>query len=277
MGGNALIVDTHVHVVSPDEQRYPLDPPGIGTEWFRDAPVSVEDYRALMRDANVDCAVLVQAFTAYGYDNRYVVSAAESDRSRFASVCIVDPEAEPGPALHRLVTQRGASGARLFAIGNHALDSPASDAVMVVANDLGVRVIIALLPPQLPELQRLLARFPEIPVALDHCGFPDLRDGPPYAAATPLFDLASCANLHLKVTSNLLERAPDPRALVDRLAATFGAERLLWGSDFPQTHDRPYRELVALGRDACAHLTEAEQTHVLGLNALRLWPELAPA
>jgi predicted TIM-barrel fold metal-dependent hydrolase len=272
-----VIVDTHVHVVSPDETRHPLNPPGIGTEWFRVAPVSVEDYRALMDDAGVDRAVLVQAFTAYGYDNRYVVAAANHDPKRFVSVCIVDPDAEPGPALGRLVAQHRAVGVRLFAIGNAALDSAPSDTVMTVARELDVRVVVALLPPQLPQLEQLLARFPDVPVALDHCGFPDLRDGPPYAGATSLFQLARFDNLHLKVTSNLLERAPDPGALVDRLAATFGAERLLWGSDFPQTHDRPYRALVDLGREACAGLPDADRARVLGLNALRLWPALAGA
>jgi predicted TIM-barrel fold metal-dependent hydrolase len=64
-------------------------------------------------------------------------------------------------------------------------------------------------------------------------------------------------------------------ALVERLGATFGAERLVWGSDYPQTHDRTYAELVALGRDSCAGLPPADQAGVLGENALRLWPSLA--
>ena len=37
-------------------------------------------------------------------------------------------------------------------------------------------------------------------------------------------------------------------------AEAFGAERLLWGSDYPQTHDRSYAALVELGRAACAGL-----------------------
>ena len=67
------------------------------------------------------------------------------------------------------------------------------------------------------------------------------------------------------------------RRVVDRLAEAFGAERLVWGSDYPQTHDRTYAELVALGRDACAGLTGSDRARVLGENALRLWPQLAGA
>ena len=54
----------------------------------------------------------------------------------------------------------------------------------------------------------------------------------------------------------------------------FGAERLVWGSDYPQTHDRTYGELVELGRASCAGLRDATATRVLGGNALRLWPTL---
>ena len=90
--------------------------------------------------------------------------------------------------------------------------------------------------------------------------------------------LARHVGLHLKVTSHVLEAAgADAPALVERLAATFGADRLVWGSDYPQTHDRSYAKLVALGRAACEELTESDRARVLGGNALRLWPQLAGA
>ena len=57
----------------------------------------------------------------------------------------------------------------------------------------------------------------------------------------------------------------------------FGADRLLWGSDFCQTHDRSYAELVALGAGAFAGLTAADRALCQGANALRLWPGLARA
>jgi predicted TIM-barrel fold metal-dependent hydrolase len=51
----------------------------------------------------------------------------------------------------------------------------------------------------------------------------------------------------------------------------------VWGSDYSQTHDRPYAELVELGRAACSDLSARDQARVLGDNALRLWPSLAGA
>ena len=93
-----------------------------------------------------------------------------------------------------------------------------------------------------------------------------------------LYALATLPNLHCKVTSHVLEAADEAGRVVDvvgRLVAEFGAARLVWGSDFPQTHDRPYRELVALARRACAELSEADREQLLGGTALALWPELA--
>ena len=51
----------------------------------------------------------------------------------------------------------------------------------------------------------------------------------------------------------------------------------MWGSDYPQTHDRSYAQLVALGRGAAVSLPRAERDAFLGGNALRLWPALANA
>ncbi len=66
-----------------------------------------------------------------------------------------------------------------------------------------------------------------------------------------------------------------PRRWSSGSPRVFGAERLVWGSDYPQTHDRTYAELVDLGRASCAALSESDRDEVLGGNALRLWPALA--
>lgn len=49
----------------------------------------------------------------------------------------------------------------------------------------------------------------------------------------------------------------------------------MWGSDFCQTHDRSYAELVALGAVAFAGLPREARDSCLGGTALRLWPGLA--
>jgi L-fuconolactonase len=277
-----VIVDTHVHVVAADRERYPLHPTGISLDWFREAPVTVEEFLELMTAAGVDRAVLVQPMSAYSFDNRYVIDSARRHSDRLASVVIVDTLDDPAGRL-RTMAGEGVSGVRLFAIRNPSLsrlDSPHALGLCEVAAELDLCVIVTILSNQFPELRAVLERFPDVTVTLDHCGFPDLSGGPPYAKAAALFELASVSNLNLKMSCHLLEQAEaagDPRDLVDQLAATYGADRLLWGSDFPQTHDRSYAELVELGHTACSRLSLGDQRRFLGENALRLWPRFGGA
>ena len=275
------IVDTHVHVVARDEARYPLRPSGIGSQWFREHPVNAEEYHIIATAAGVERAVLVQAHGAYGSDNRYVLDALRVAPDRFVGVVIVDP-ADPDAVgqLRALAATPGCHGVRLFGIGVEApvwFDGDVGIALWDTAVELDLRIVATLLAPELPRLATMLARHPGVPVVLDHCGFPDLRGGPPFAGVESLVELADHPGLHLKVTSHVLEGAgADAGALVEQLVAAFGAERLVWGSDYPQTHDRTYAELVALGRTACRGLPASDQARVLGENALRLWPALAP-
>ena len=232
----------------------------------------------------VDRAVLVQAHGAYGTDNAYVLDAVAAAPDRFVSVVIVDPDdADPPATLRTLADVPGCAGVRLFGIG------PTAPAWF---DGAGRRRAVGRPRPSsgsgssprcsrrsCPRLRRMLERFPDVPVVLDHCGFPDLSGGPPYPGAASLLALAGFASLHLKVTSHVLEDA-EARAsggaasFVERVHAEFGADRLVWGSDYPQTHDRPYAALVALGRDACAGLPAVDRDLFLGGNALRLWPAL---
>ena len=67
-----------MHVVARDEARFPLRPSGVGSQWFREHPVSAEEYLLIATAAGVDRAVLVQAHGAYGSDNSYVLDALRS-------------------------------------------------------------------------------------------------------------------------------------------------------------------------------------------------------
>jgi predicted TIM-barrel fold metal-dependent hydrolase len=243
-----VIVDSHVHVVSRDTTRYPLRPSGVGSDWYVSDPIDADGLRAEMAAAGVDRAVLVQAFGAYSTDNTYVLDAAAE--TGFPAVVIVETAAE----LRRLAAGDGVvAGVRMFAIGDRLRLDDVD--LWQSAADLGITVVVATLPEGLPALASMLDRFPGTAVALDHCGF---------AGIDELLPLSGFANLHLKVT-------PHVRVPLDALAASFGSKRLVWGSDFPQTHDRPYGDLAAQGRHLASQLPGAAAAF-LGDTAQRLWP-----
>ncbi|WP_419919700.1 amidohydrolase family protein [Candidatus Poriferisocius sp.] len=252
-----LVVDTHTHVISGDHQRYPLrvgDYPGV--EWVHEAPITVEELRVEMGGAGVDRAILVQAQGAYGTDNSYIVAARSAHPGILGAVAIVDDPAELDP-----LAAAGVGGVRLFAIGGEGLLH--HEATWDAARRLGLRVSAATVPDHLPALGKALAANPDVALALDHCGF----------APETMGDYAHLPNLYLKVTPHVLDSG-DPASVLQRLAEQFGLDRIMWGSDYSQTHDRPYRELVDQARAACSNMSTPEQAQFLGGTALDLWPEL---
>jgi len=272
------VIDSHVHVVSSDEDAYPLQPLPLSGAWYRDAPCSAEGLLAEMDAAGVARAILVQPLGAYSYDNRYTADSALRHPGRFTSVCCVDVNGpDPVGALTHWVRERGMRGVRLFALAREGpswLEDPRTFPLWERAARLEARVLVTIFAHQIPALARVLKRFPETPVALDHCGFPELRREP-WPEAAPLFALDAFPNLHLKVSTHVLDAAAregEARRFVAALVQRFGAERVMWGSDFCQTHDRPYAELVRLGREAFSGLSAAEQARCLGGTAAALWP-----
>lgn len=274
-----MLVDSHVHVVSRDHGTHPLRPNHPGLTWITEHACETEEYAALMDANGIGHAVLVQAMGAYTDDNSYCVESANADARRFASVVYVDAHGDdPASTLDRWVA-RGATGVRIVAVTG-PLDDPAVEALWDHAATAGIPIVATMLAPELAHLPGLLERYPDVSVALDHCGFPDLSGGPGYPAARPLFELAAFPNLHAKVSTNALDLAVegggDPRDFVAAMAEAYGASRLQWGSDWSQTHDRPFADLVAYARRSFSVLAD-DARWPLGDTALAFWFASAPS
>lgn len=269
--------DCHVHVVSSEVEAYPLAPSGIGRGWYHERPV---DDAGLWRAIGgvTRRAVLVQAMGAYGYDNSYVLATARRRPDRCRAVVIPDLGS---PTLGRdleAFQARGASGIRLFGIPDGAvLDASGGREAVEFASDRGWTVSVAVLPDDVPRVGRLAARHDDVAFAIDHAGFPDLGGGPPFPNATALWDLAAHENVHVKLTTTLLELASphvSASVLVQSLLDRFGSSRLVWGSDFPQT-ELGYGEAIAMSRAALGGLDRHDQDAITSINATRLWfPDL---
>jgi predicted TIM-barrel fold metal-dependent hydrolase len=271
------VVDAHLHVVSSDTDRYPRRPGGLGRDWWTGRPVDVEQIGRDLTAGGVDRGVIVQAVGPYRTDNRYARAAVESDPDRFALVGAIDASgADPGRELADLVGQGGVAGVRVFAAGGVAgwLTDGRGEAIWEVAAEAGVPLVAALFAEHLDSLGARMSECPDVVVALDHLAFPDLTGGPPYRESGPLFALAALPAAHLKPTTINLLTARDAggtRALIERLVDAFGADRIAWGSDHPQSYEVPYADMVRLAHDACAGLEPAARSAVLGGTAARLW------
>ena len=138
----------------------------------------------------------------------------------------------------------------------------------------GLRFDALLKPRHLPIIGELAQRHPDLPVVIDHAAKPDIANGnfQPWAShmARLARDTPWCCKVSGLVTEARLDwQVDDLRAYVDHLLATFGPDRLMWGSDWPVvTLASNYRRW----REAAATLLPAE-THdvVFGATAVRFY------
>jgi L-fuconolactonase len=275
-----MIIDTHVHIVAPDQQRYPRKLAPDNSAWVID--MSGDTMLQLMGEAGIDRAMLVQAHSAYEYDNNYVADVATMYPENLVSVCIVDPARADAPEqLTYWVKERGVRGLRLFPAAEREpqwLDDPRTFPLWQCAADLAIPVCVCLRFRQLARLRTVIERYPQVRVALDHLGAPRLEDGPPYEHAAPLFDLVKLPNVYLKFSSvNLYAAArgkSTPDEFFSRLLGVFGTHRVMWGSNFPNTNDRSLKDQLALALEQLSFVPEAERRWLFADTARSLWPAL---
>ncbi|MER6082824.1 amidohydrolase family protein [Streptomyces sp. NPDC001833] len=279
------MVDTHCHVIASDRQRYPWSPiGGKPSAWADSRPVTAEGMAARMDEAGIRQSVLVQATTAYGYDNAYVRDSRARRPDRFLAVGTFDPLApDAGARLADAVGAGGLAGVRLFTSGSTVpvqgewFAAPQTYAFWARASDLGVTVCLQMrLGAATRQLVEVLERFPDARVLLDHIGYPDIAASPA-RAGKEVAELACHPGLYLKLTHRNLEplHAAGAEALefLTPVVAAFGAGRIAWGSNCPAA-EQSLPDLVELARTVLAPLPEADRAEILAGTARRLYPAL---
>ncbi|WP_067888703.1 amidohydrolase family protein [Nocardia vaccinii] len=268
------IIDSHTHVIAADTGRYPVDPiGGRQSTWSVEHPVDVDGLLAALDKAGIDRAVVVQASTVYGHDNRYLADSVRAHPDRLTGVFSLDALAPDAVDRINRWQDQGLSGFRLFTTGTtmpgqadwlgHADSYP----VWEYAQAQSIPVCLQMTIEGIPALRRILEQFPRVKVVLDHCARPILSDGPPYAAAHGLFQLAEYPGVHLKVTHRALRAGGEGASTIDdflaALLAAYGSRRLMWGSNFPAAAG-PLSGLLADARSALGGLDPADAANVFG-------------
>ena len=281
------IIDTHLHAIAPDTISYPKAPiGGHQSDWSQKRPVDAAGVVRGMDVAGIAKAVVVQASTVYGHDNRYVVDVVRAHPGRFVGVYSIDALAPDAVTQIDRWQAAGLSGFRLFTTGStmpgqsESLGHPDSHPAWAHAENLGIPICLQMTMAGLPALRSLLERFPRSRVLLDHCARPELSDGAPYDAATALFDMAAYPGVYLKLTNRTLAAAAAglsrPAAFLEKLVTVYGAKRIAWGSNFPAA-EGSLPELLVTAREVLNVLPVAQQALIFAGTAEILYPALAAA
>ncbi len=273
-----LIVDTHAHIYHADEDVYPMKedplrpPQGTGT---------VEHLQKEMSGSGVERTVLVQTGSAYGWDNRLLAETASSNPGWSTGVCTLDPAShETATQLEGLMSGSSVRGIRMEPTKSRypMLYHPGATQVWEIVRRLDTVVCAHIRSRFLRQLSDLLARFPEVPVVLDHAAYPEAAEGVDSETVQGVLELARFRNLHVKLTFAVTgsdEDYPfrDTHPILKRLIEAFGPDRCMWGSDFPcelWLKKATYAEHLALFTDELG-LSPAEQDAILGGTAMQVW------
>lgn len=269
------IIDTHAHIYSPDETKYPViekplrPPKGKG---------SLEGLREESRANGVRAVCAIQTSTFYRFDNRYILDTSKANPDWVAGVCTLDPDDPRSPSLLvRNAREYGVRGMRSIAAADKRLDHPGVRALWKTALDEGIVINVLTGPELTDQVDRLLRQFPALPVVLDHCFNP--KAGPDLdPTVEKVLWLSRHHNLHAKLTfvgSSCVSSYPctDLHDACLRIARAYGAERCVWGSDYPNglwTPKVTYAEHLKIFTEALP-FSQTEREAILGGTAQRLW------
>ncbi|WEK61064.1 MAG: amidohydrolase family protein [Candidatus Microbacterium colombiense] len=238
------VLDSHLHLWDPEVLRYTWLEGALAWR-FADTELA----HARVERASVEKCVFVQAETVeddFLDEVRWVAGMAE----QLGVVGIVagvrlDRGTDTTAHLEGLAAEPLVTGVR------HNLQGEPDGTAVSAAFVTGAREVAAhgwtfdacVRAEQLPELARLAGAIPELRIVLDHLGKPEVgtADAPVAPATAWLRDLDELAR-HPEVFCKLSGLPGEAggdwtteqfEPFLDAAADAFGAERLLWGSDWP--------------------------------------------
>ena len=131
---------------------------------------------------------------------------------------------------------------------------------------------------QLPAAVEFAEQFPNQPFVLDHIGKPRIKEGKIDEWEEGIRALAGHSNMYCKLSGLVTEadwqqwKPDDFKPYLDVVFDAFGAERLMFGSDWPVcTLAASYGQVGALVEDYIHSLSQDQQSAIMGGNARRFY------
>lgn len=297
------IIDAHTHIfehfsgIKHGRPQISLQYGKIktGNQVSQFLPPSFErsDSRAEMLLAHMDCYGVEKAVLLpnifYGYHNEYNLEAVNRWPDRFRALALVDVTAgEPAAEeLDRLLDNPGFCGLKIEVESafqfrpDLLLDDEELSPVFSVCNSRGAVVAMHLFKGRDVEcVENLVKRWPKIRFVFCHTGaeaaFENARDGGDREKLTQLVARYPNAWYEVSTTPAYLANEYYPfeqgSRYVEKLCGRLGAEKLIWGSDYPGMLMRgTYRQLIDYVLKDAAWLTQEQKEKIMGQNAEELF------
>ena len=272
-----MIIDSHHHLWRRSRGDYGWLTPDMGSLWRDFEPA---DLAPLMAAAGVDGGIAVQAAPTEA-ETRFLLDLADETPAILGVIGWTDFTApDAAAAIKKLAAHPKLKGFRPMLQDDPDDDfilRPAALAALAAVQAAGLVFEALVRPRHLPRLITLRAQFPDLRMVVDHAAKPDIAGGGWSPWADDLRRLADDGRTICKFSGLLTEAGPGAgaealRQYADQVFDAFGADRVMWGSDWPVVRlASDYGPWLDMARTLTAGRSAAEQAAIFGATAARTY------
>jgi len=259
------IVDCHFHLWAKDKKRFPYQPnPRYAPEYVSTADQWDHDRVG----AGISKGIFVSG-APYGDDPSFLYHSLKLAPDTLRGICLINPNVSGGiKQLEETVSGHNIVGVRVQTswLWGVDLDSPHLAAFWKRLGELNLVLQMHLEPEFNPQLAKMLSRFPDSRVVIDHLGRP--RNGTAVDFML-LHNVAKNPHVFIKLSSFDTESQEDPpylkiQPVVKELVEWFTPSRCVWGcNNYRGDMDSDgYLELVHHAQRMFDFLTIDEQKQI---------------
>ena len=275
------IVDTHQHLWDPHLFRY---------SWLASVPslnqsFRMSDYLAATKDVNVVKSVHVEADVDEPYmldETRQLLALADEPGNPLEGIVACG---RPEDTNFKAYLDKIAGHPRLKGIRRvlHTQPDDVGQGATFISNvgalsDYNLSFDICVLARQLPIAVELVSKSPDVVFILDHCGVPQVKERKLDPWRAHITEIAKFANVFCKISGLVAYADPaswtaeDLRPFVDHVIASFGWNRVIFGSDWPVcTLSASYQQWVGALQTITQEAGEVNQRKLFYDNAIRVY------
>jgi L-fuconolactonase len=274
-------IDAHHHFWDPARASYPFLTDELASIRRAFGPA---DLAPLIASAGIDATIVVQTRSSLEETEEFLATAAVTPfvRGVVGWVDLRDPAVEEMIARLRA----GPGGDRLVGIRHQVHDE--ADAQWLGRADIqrGIRAVgnaglvydLLVRARELPAARDVVAAMPDVRFVVDHLAKPAIRSGADSAWDAAVASFRGLPNAWWKLSGLVTEadwhawQPSDLQPFVDRALEVAGADRLMFGSDWPVCLlAAGYDEVVSTAHTLMAALTADEQAAVFGGTAVQVY------
>jgi L-fuconolactonase len=273
------VIDSHQHFWDLDRVDYPWLTAELGPVY---RTFDVADVEPDVAASPVDDVILVQAAGSYADTDAMIAIA---DRwERVVGIVAWLPLDQPAEAARAL--ERYHRDSRIVGIRHQIHDEPDPDWILQDTVFEGLRLVeqaglacdvVSVLPRHLEHVPRLAAAFPSLHIVIDHLAKPAISDKDWEPWATLLTAAAAAPNVTAKISGLDTAAGPgygasDLEPYVRHALEQFGADRLMFGSDWPiSTLADGYTRWWDVVAEVLGPLRADERSAIYGRTAARVY------